>query len=69
MTEEQEKQLREKFSVVLGSPCITSQYYDSTKKRVIYSWEQIFFELGKLTQKSYHPNVQTPDYSGEVSDN
>jgi len=50
--ENNDKELREKFSKVLGAPYTTRSMYDSTSSRATYSWEEIFNEIGKLQERA-----------------
>ena len=56
--------LRNKFSKILKSPLKPRKLYDLTEERYIYSWEEIFYEIGKLQEKADRSQkieyIQTP---------
>ena len=52
---EQDKELREKFSKVLGK-VPTSRFLN--EKDSPYSWEEIFNEIGKLQERAEKPPVE-----------
>lgn len=45
--EKQEEHTRKRLSEMLDSP-FKKDYYSNDKERIVYSWEKIYFELGKL---------------------
>ncbi len=51
----QDVSLRNKFSKILKSPLKTRKVYDLTDERVTYSWEEIFYEIGKLQERADRP--------------
>jgi hypothetical protein len=55
---ENDKELREKFSKILGAPNKKKGMYDYVDERVTYSWEEIFTEIGKLIERSEKPPVE-----------
>jgi hypothetical protein len=54
-----DKELREKFSRVLGAPISQRGMYGvSDDKQSVYSWEEIFTEIGKLLQRANTPKIE-----------
>ena len=46
-----EVQLRERLSTVLGAPRKSTTYYTAPNGCVTYTWEEIFFHVGKLVAR------------------
>jgi hypothetical protein len=61
----QDVSLRSKFSKILKSPLKPRKLYDLTDERVTYSWEEIFYEIGKLQERADRPQkteyITTPN--------
>ncbi len=59
MDENRELELRKTFSKLLNAPFAKRETYDyGNDKRIVYSWDEIFFELGRLTEKSNEPRLK-----------
>lgn len=58
----QDASLRNKFSKVLNSPIKKKGMYDFSDERVIYSWEEIFNEIGKLQEKAESKKTEYISY-------
>lgn len=60
---ENDKELREKFSKILGSPLEQrGMSYVSNNKHEVYSWEEIFNEIGKLQERANQPPQVVKEY-------
>ena len=65
---ENDKELREKFSKVLGAPSAPTNAYSTKESYQTYSWEEIFCEIGRLKERAeqkpvervYMPSVMPP---------
>lgn len=47
-----EKQMRERLSKILGAPNKKRGAYDYTDEQITWSWEEIFFAIGKLKERA-----------------
>ena len=56
-----DKDIREKFSKVLGAP-----EYGLSSTKVVYSWEEIFCEIGKLQERANRPIPSIPFLTGPM---
>ena len=57
---ENDKEMREQFSKVLGSPTDFRNAYN--EKQVVWSWEEIFNKIGKLQERASRPPEVVKEY-------